>query len=261
MTSGVRTRMESAVAEIRLSDVDGRNSLTPAAISDLTDAFARAEGDPACRVIVLAADGAAFCSGLAIETALQSAEADRVPVLRAFAALLVRIVRSSRPVLARVEGDASGGGVGFMAACDLVLASPKVRLMLPELVVGLIPAIVAPFLLRRMPIGRLRALALGTRALNATEAHTIGLIDEVADDLDGAVDRQIQRLLRCSPAAIDATKRYLSAVVEPDLETRVEDAIRELEGWLGRGDTAEGLRQFASGFAPGWFTTYRRSHA
>ncbi|HEV2149583.1 MAG TPA: enoyl-CoA hydratase-related protein, partial [Longimicrobiaceae bacterium] len=147
------------------------------------------------------------------------------------------------------------GGVGLAAACDLVIAAPEARFSLPEVVLGVIPAVVTPFLLRRLPPGRAGALSLGSRTLGAAEAHALGLVDEVAaDGVEAALERQLGRVFRSSPAALAAQKRHLDALSGgAALEAQAAAAVDRLLEVLADPEALEGARAFADGFAPAWF--------
>jgi methylglutaconyl-CoA hydratase len=127
----------------------------------------------------------------------------------------------------------------------------------------MIPAVIAPVLLRRLSPGRLRALSLGARAIDAAEARALGLADEVAKaaDLPASVSRQVGRLTRSSPDAIAQTKSYLDWLGDDPLQTSLERALGEISAWLRQPHVVEGARAFADGLAPAWFSRREASPA
>lgn len=254
--SAPRVRYEAArgVARITLCDRERHNALGAALLGGLSSALARAGDDPACRVIVLTAEGNTFCSGLDLEEAFAGGR-PRADLFRAFAGCLLRIRTSARPVVAGLRGKASGGGVGLAAAADIVVAEEGAELILPEVIVGMIPAIIAPVLLRRVSPGRLGATALGSRPLTAAEAREAGLVDEAvpAGGLAAALDRHLGRLLRSSPDALARTKAHLAELAGDDLPGRLERAVSEVSAWAEQPHVVEGARLFADGLAPPWF--------
>jgi enoyl-CoA hydratase/carnithine racemase len=126
--------------------------------------------------------------------------------------------------------------------------------MLPEVILGMIPALITPFLLQRMPIGRIRYMALSSRSLTAEEAHWSGLVDEVAvPDLHVAIEKQLRRILRSSPDALAAAKAYLGQLQKGERIRQTDAAIATLVSWLERPGATEGIRAFANGFSPPWF--------
>ncbi|UQA57017.1 enoyl-CoA hydratase/isomerase family protein [Polyangium aurulentum] len=255
----VRSFMDAGVARVILSAPESGNALTTPMLEGLARALALAESDPTCRVIVLSAEGNHFCQGLDLAAAFASGGRPDGHFLRLSVDCLLKIRSARVPVIARVEGDVSGGGVGLVAACDVVIAAPAATFMLPEVVVGMIPAVIAPFLLRRLTPARLRYMALSSRGVRGAEARELGLVDEVVEDeTDRAVDRQIQRFFRSSPRALSECKRYFDALTPGDLEAQATAAIDRLSTWLGDPEVVAGARAFSEGEVPPWFEKYRR---
>lgn len=251
----VRVSIDQGVARLTLAAPDSGNALSLPLIDSLAAALDRVLTDGSCRAIVLGADGEVFCQGLQLDAEPEPARA--IAAAERFGECLLRIVRSPVPVIVSVRGPATGGGVGLVAAGDIVIAHETAGFTLPEVVVGLIPAVIAPFLLRRVPVSTLQSLALSTRTMAASDAHARGLVDEVTSDVGAAIDRQLARVLRSSPHAMATTKRYLGAL-DDGLESRVAVALDHFRAWIGQPDQIDGLRQFTAGFAPPWFARYRR---
>ncbi len=256
MATQLLQKLESGVCTVTLADGASGNVLGPGLIRSLIDAVRGAGQAPGCRVLVLRAEGSAFCRGMDMESILAGDEADARAVAGAFRTCLDEIVASPLPVVACVDGETAGGGVGLVAACDIVIAGARATFVLPEVLLGLIPALIAPVLLRRMPIGRLKYLALASRTLDAADAARFGLVDQVGQDVDADLRTLLKRLLRSSPAAIAACKSYLSALDRSGhggLDASPEDALLDLARQPG---TIEGLRAFANGHAPHWFVKH-----
>ena len=172
---------------------------------------------------------------------------------------LTLIARSSRPVIACVEGKVTGGGLGLVAACDLVLATSNASFMLSEVIVGLIPALIAPFLRRRLSSARVRYMTLSSRAINADEAWQFGLVDEVAKEgMMRALDRQLKRLFRSNPSALAESKRYFAELDGTTLERQVEIALKHATSWLSQPEVVEGMQSFVDGFSPPWWQKYSK---
>ena len=142
-------------------------------------------GRSASRVIVLQGGASVFCEGLDFAALSEAGEAADDAVQR-FARCLERIATAPKPVVAVVEGAATGGGVGVAAACDVVLASPRATFALTELLFGLLPAVIGPYLLQRISPARLRSWGLGAATWTAEQALQFGLVDAVADDATAA---------------------------------------------------------------------------
>jgi methylglutaconyl-CoA hydratase/polyketide biosynthesis enoyl-CoA hydratase PksH len=254
MTETVRCEIEPGIARITLAAAQSGNALNADSLHALREALAQAEGDEGCRTIVLSAEGSDFCSGLDLTTALAEPAGRDPRIFQDFIDCLMTIRRSSRPVIASISGNVKGGGVGLAAACDLVIAGEGATFMLPEVVIGMIPALIAPFLLTRLTLAQIRYMTLSSRSFTAKEANTLGLVDEVASGgLVSTTKRQIRRILRSSPQALTQSKRYFERLDSQDLNRHTAMAKAELESWVKCPEVLNGLRAFAEGFSPPWF--------
>jgi enoyl-CoA hydratase/carnithine racemase len=221
--------------------------LTEEAIQRLGRELEHARG---CDLVTLEGSPGTFCEGGALPGG--EAAAARIPGL--FADLLSAIERAPLPVVALVDGVALGGGVGIVAAADLVLATPGSRFGLPEVLLGLIPAMVFPVLARRIGAPRARLLALGRSPLAAEEALAWGLVDEVADDLESALHRYERRFSCMGPQAVatlkalvvdhygappgyaeDAASRFATLLKGTEARARIERASADEPPWPGGG--------------------------
>jgi methylglutaconyl-CoA hydratase len=247
-----------AVRWLWLNRPEVRNAFNDALISEIAAAFADVEASAAVRVVVVAARGTAFCAGADLNWMRSMAEfshaenhADALKVARMFHA----VHSCSRPVIARVQGDAYGGGVGLAAACDIVIAADAVNFGLSEVRLGIVAATISPHLVRAMGARQAARYMLTAEKFPAAQAKTLGLVHEVtkANGLDYEVERQANVLLSASPAALAATKRLLADVVEAPLDDvllagtakGIADARVSPEG-------REGIAAFLEKRAPSW---------
>jgi methylglutaconyl-CoA hydratase len=249
-----------AVRWLWLNRPEVRNAFNDALISDIAAAFADVEASAVVRVVVVAARGTAFCAGADLNWMRSMAEfshaenhADALKVARMFHA----VHSCSRPVIARVQGDAYGGGVGLAAACDIVIAADAVNFGLSEVRLGIVAATISPHLVRAMGGRQAARYMLTAEKFPAAQAKTLGLVHEVtkANGLDYEVERQANVLLSASPAALAATKRLLADVVEAPMDDvllagtakGIADARVSPEG-------REGIAAFLEKRAPPWVT-------
>jgi len=247
-----------AVRWLWLNRPEVRNAFDDALIADIAVALAEVEAAAAVRVVVVAARGPAFCAGADLNwmrtmAAFSHADnhADALRVARMFHA----VHSCSRPVIARVQGDAYGGGVGLAAACDLVIAADAVNFGLSEVRLGIVAATISPHLVRAMGARQAARYMLTAEKFTATQAKTLGLVHEVtkANGLDYEVERQANVLLSSSPAALAATKRLLADVIETPIDDVmlaatakcIADARVSTEG-------REGIAAFLEKRAPAW---------
>jgi methylglutaconyl-CoA hydratase len=247
-----------AVRWIWLNRPEVRNAFNDALVADLAAAFAAVEAEAGVRVVVVAARGPAFCAGADLNwmrsmAAFSHADnhADALRIARMFNA----VHACSRPVIARVQGDAYGGGVGLAAACDLVVAAEAVNFGLSEVRLGIVAATISPHLVRAMGARQAARYMLTAEKFSATQAKALGLVHEITkvNALDAEVERQAQVLLSSSPAALAATKRLLADVIEAPLDDVllaatakcIADARVSPEG-------REGIAAFLEKRAPAW---------
>ena len=218
-------------------------SLPPRLDADAVEAvaasLAAALESPDVRVLVLRGAGDCFCRGLSLGAELRAATMAR------FAALLLAVREAPLPTLALVDGEALGGGLGLLAACDAVVASARARFGLPESLFGLVPGMVLPLVQERVRPAAARLMALRGVTLSAEEAHRIGLVDEVSADLGRAQSRQVRLLSRPSAASV----RWLKAA--PDgLRAAVLGGAAETARRLADPDVVARIAAFARGEAP-----------
>jgi enoyl-CoA hydratase/carnithine racemase len=192
--------------------------------------------------IVIRGGPPTFCKGLPLELA-ETGSIDVPAAIRMLAEFLSRLERGFRPVIAVVEGNAIGGGVGLAAVADVVIARPEARFQLPEVILGLIPAVVMPYIARRTGWPAARRMALGEACIPAAEALRIGLVDVVTDDPEYELNLRLDRWRRAEPGAL-ATVRLLAAG-----GWAVDDAIRAFTA-LWNGDAQTRIRRFVAGETP-----------
>lgn len=215
--TALRTTREGAVATVHLARPAVHNAFDEALIADLTAAFTALGADEGVRAIVLRGDGRSFSAGADLDwmrRAGENAFDQNVADAGRLADMLTAIRDCPRPVVARVHGAAMGGGVGLVAACDLAVAAAGTRFALSEARLGLVPAVIAPFVLPRIGVAAARELFLTGEAFGAERALAIGLVARVVaeDALDDAVAERVGALLAAAPGAQAAVKRLIRGV-------------------------------------------------
>jgi len=260
MTNYTHLELEQrgAVRWLWLNRPEVRNAFNEALIADIAAAFADVEASADTRVVVVAARGSAFCAGADLNWMRGMADyshadnhADALKVARMFHA----VHSCSKPVIARVQGDAFGGGVGLVAACDLVVAAEKINFGLSEVRLGIVAATISPHLVRAMGARQAARYMLTAEKFDATQARALGLVHELvaAAGLDAETERLARVLLAASPDALAATKRLMADVVEAPMDDVllaatakcIADARVTPEG-------REGIAAFLEKRAPSW---------
>lgn len=215
-----------------------RNRLDDELLGELDSAIQRAESTPRARVLVLEATGQTFCSGLALG---ELDRADWRSRTAAFAELLRRLSASPLVTIAMVDGAAVGGGVGLAAACDQVIAGPGATFRMTEVLLGLVPAAILPFVASRVGMQRAFSMALTASELSDVDACTAGLADQrgAADELR----RVVLRLRAADSAAVRALKRYRIGL-RPEPPGQRELIAEVLEERFADPDTHRRLARF-----------------
>ena len=209
--------VQSAVARITLSRPEVRNAFNDEVIAQLTQVFTEVGQRDDVRVVVLAAQGPAFCAGADLHWMRRMADYTRDENLAdagALATMLRTIYECPQPTIARVQGDVYAGGMGLVAACDMAVAVDTAGFCLSEVKLGLIPATISPYVIRAMGARAAHRYFLTAERFSAAEAHRIGLVHEVvaADGLDAKVDELTAGLVNAGPAAVKACKRLVQDV-------------------------------------------------
>lgn len=241
-----------AVLRVRIDRPEADNSIDATLTRELAEVLAEAEADDGIRVLVLAGGADVFCSGLDLDSV--RAATPRPGELRADAEAYYDLLRAmsggSQAVVALVEGRVNAGGVGLVAASDLVIAGSRASFALSELLFGLLPACVLPFLARRVGVQRARQLALTTQAIGVDEAHRWGLVDEWDEQPEQLLRRRLLRLSRLDAAAVGRLKRYVGELDPLSAETR-ELAVGTIASLLADASIRGAIRRYVeSGVLP-----------
>ena len=242
---GLRSERDGHVLRVTLARPERRNAFDAALISELAEAFAEV-GD--ARAVVVAGEGESFCAGADIEwqrSAIDLSFDENVEDAMRLYRMCETIDRCPAPVIARVHGYALGGGSGLVSCTDIAIAAPDATFGFSEVKLGIIPAVISPFVLPKLGAHARRYFLTGER-FDAATALRIGLVEEVAADLDGAVDRALSEILASGPLAVREAKKLVRERPE-GIET-AQIAARLRAGKEGQ----EGLRAFLERRAPSW---------
>lgn len=236
-------------ATITLDSQTNRNALSRQLLSELHAALDAAE-TAAARAIVLTHRGPAFCAGADL-----SERREGPPDSSPFVSVLERLMDTPRPTIAKVNGAVRAGGIGLMAACDLVVIAPSVTFALTEVRIGVAAAIISVPILRRVPPGRIAAAMLTGEPFGAQYALEIGLVTHVAEDTDLVVNQLCAGVAAGAPGAVAETKKMMQIV--PNLNrNQAFEQMRALSDRLFQGpDAQEGMAAFKEKRSPLWAQT------
>jgi methylglutaconyl-CoA hydratase len=245
-------------AWIWLNRPELRNALNGELQDLLLGELKKIESERNVRVIVLAGRGAAYCAGgdlSRMEQASKMTKAKSRAEAARFAALLYRMYTYPKPLIARVHGAAFAGGMGLAAACDLVVAAEDAEFCLPEVRIGLVPAMISPYIVRAIGEQQARRYVLTGERLPAREAHRLGFAHECVPSsaLDACVDKLAGQLAQCGPEALARSKDLLRKVAKAPISPRLGlETARVLAETRAGEEAREGIRSFLEKRRPRW---------
>ena len=249
MTSTLDITRDGAVVRIFLNRPDVRNAFNDAVIAELTQAFGELSADTTLRAIVLGGHGKAFCAGADLSWMRAMADYDweqnRADAQK-LADMLWTIYSCPVPVVGRIHGDCYAGGVGLAAVCDVLVAAEGMNFCLSEAKLGLLPATIAPYVVKALGEQAARRYFVSTERFDAVTAKALGFVHELAaaDALDARVDEIVAAIVANGPAAVKAA-RPITAELRADTARRIADIRASDEG-------KEGVQSFLAKRKPTW---------
>jgi 3-carboxymethyl-3-hydroxy-acyl-[acp] dehydratase len=230
-----------------ISRPESQNSINEKLIDDFHRALDRAETDQSCRLIVIEGANGVFCTGMDFAEVVSEAAAENHERMRSFnyIELLRRLTSMPKVIIAKVDGRVTAGGVGFVAASDLVVASKRSQFGLSEALWGLLPCCVLPYLIRKIGFQPAYRMTLTTQTVSAQEACNFHLVDEVTDDLDDAIRRWMLRLGRLEEETIRELKLYFQKMWQISAETE-EFAVKEITRLVSKPQVIQNITNFVT---------------
>jgi enoyl-CoA hydratase/carnithine racemase len=245
--ANLRIERDGDVLRVTLARPDRRNAFDAELIAELATAFVDVGR---ARAVVLAGEGPSFCAGADVEWMRSSVDLtydENVADALALRRMLEAIDGCPAPVICPVQGHALGGGAGLVACADVAIASPDAVFAFSEAKLGIVPAVISPFALAKIGPSWARRLFPTGERFGAELALRIGLVHELADDLDAAVERVLRELRSAGPRAARAAKRLVLDAPLDGLETARRIAERRTSD-----EGQEGLKAFLERRRPDW---------
>jgi len=259
MRDRIEIEVSSHVGRITLARPEKQNAFDERMLDELTDAVHALDADRAVRAILIGAAGRSFCAGADLEWMRRGAALEGEAAIadtRRLATLLYVLHRCGKPTVARVQGATLGGGVGLVAVCDVAVAVEAAQFAFTEVRLGLVPAIVGPYVVAAIGERAARRYWLTGEPFSAAEARRLGLVADLAPDepaLDATVELLLERLAGNSPAAMAEAKALLRSLRGRPIEgALVEESARTLARVRASPEGREGVAAFLEGRAPRW---------
>ncbi len=193
------------------------NAFNGTVISEMAHLFGELAKDNDLRVVLLTGEGKSFCAGADLNwmrSVINQSFEQNLAESNALANLFYQIYTFKRPVIGRINGAAIGGGTGFVAVCDIAIAARSAKFSFSEVKIGVVPACIGPYVIRKMGEGKARELFITGERMNADRAFEVGLVNKVVDDdrLDTEVETLVQSILTSGPEAVAMAKKLVSEV-------------------------------------------------
>eukprot|EP00998_Keelungia_sp_KM082_P011149 NODE_737_length_1676_cov_1.375081_g727_i0.p1 GENE.NODE_737_length_1676_cov_1.375081_g727_i0~~NODE_737_length_1676_cov_1.375081_g727_i0.p1 ORF type:complete len:271 (-),score=50.30 NODE_737_length_1676_cov_1.375081_g727_i0:520-1332(-) len=248
----------NGVATITLNRPDIHNAFDDVLIADLTGKIETLDADPLVRVIILTGAGKSFSAGADLNWMKRMAgysHGENLADSRALAKLMKVLNFASKPTIALVNGAAFGGGVGLAACCDIVIASDQASFCLSEVKLGLIPAVISPYVVEAIGVNQARRYFLSAERFNAETAKQIGLVHEIVagDELAARGNEMANILLANGPAAMHAAKDLIYAVAnKPISDAVIDDTAHRIADQRASDEGREGVGAFLEKRPANW---------
>lgn len=246
---------EDGIANLTLDRSEKHNAMNAKMIEELSVAAERCGNDSRIRAVILRANGRSFCAGGDLDWMRAQADVDRAAKIKeasALSNLLLKLYQLPKPLIALVQGAAYGGGIGLMSVCDIVIADPNCKLSLTETKLGLIPATIGPFVVKRMGEGAARQVFFTGKMFDADFAQNSGLVSYVTENLESSVETEIKSILQAAPQAVARAKTLclkLSCGVTKD---DIELSINALADAWESDEAQHGIEAFFNREKPDW---------
>lgn len=254
----LKVSVDDYVATVTLARPDKRNAFNDEVIAELNQAFTQLGSSEQVRVIVLAAEGKAFCAGADLNWMRAMADYSREENLAdadKLAQMLSTLYRCPKPTIAAIQGDVYAGGIGLISACDIAIAVDSANFCLSEVRLGLAPATISPYVIRAMGARAAHRYLLTAEVFDAVEAQRIGLIHEsvAASELDAKVASVAKKLRNNSPNAVKECKQLVQYVAEQTIdEALIAQTVKGIADIRASDEGKEGVQSFLQKRKPNW---------
>jgi methylglutaconyl-CoA hydratase len=245
------------VVRVWLNRPDVRNAFDGLMVTELRKTLFELGTLDAVRVIVLGGRGPSFCAGGDLQWMKATAAFSREENLReaqAMADLFFTVYNSPKPIVARVQGAALGGGSGLVAACDIAVAALGTQFGFTEVRLGILPAVISPYVIGKIGESAARELFLTGERFEAVRAAEIGLVRAAVppEDLDGAIEGRVKELLQCGPRAVAEAKALIREVAWRRVEDVQRYTVERISDIRVSSEGQEGMRAFLEKRKPSW---------
>lgn len=247
--------IKNQIATVTLNRSEVHNALSSEMINELTKIFLDLDKDKNVRVVILQSEGKSFCAGADLnymKSMVDASYEENLKDAEVLGLMFKAIYDCSKPVIAKVQGSAFGGGVGLISACDIAIAKDDCLFALSEAKIGLVPGVISPFIIRKTGFSNASRYFLTSERFNSNKAKEIGLISEIVNDLDKKIGELASTILENGPEAVSACKKLIRDVVDRE----INDALNISKEYIAKcrvsSEGQEGIKAFFEKRKPKW---------
>ena len=250
-------RTDGKIAQVAFNRPDVHNAFNDTMINELNTVFEEIEKRSDVRVVIVTGKGKSFCAGADLNWMRRVKDysyEDNLKESLDLAEMLYKMYASSKPTIARVNGAAIGGGTGLVAVCDIAIAADRAKFSFSEVKLGLIPACISPYVLKKCGEGRCREFFLTGERLTAARAHAAGLVNAIVplEEIDAYIENIVKLLISSGPEAIAKCKELLRNVAEMSLEDAKKFTAEVIAQLRISDEGQEGMNAFLEKRQPKW---------
>lgn len=243
------------VMTIALNRPEKHNALSATMIAEITAVAQSVAENSDVRVVILEGKGKSFCAGGDLDwmrTQMTATREQRIVEAYKLAEMLRTLNELPKPLIAKINGNAFGGGIGLISICDIAFCTKTAKFGLTETRLGLIPATISPYVIAKIGTGLARRIFMSAKIFDASDAHTLGFVSTPVEDLDLAVEQEVTAYLRAAPEAVAASKALVRSF-EPEITPQVINRTIEILADVWENPEAhEGVAAFFEKRKPDW---------
>ncbi len=253
----IKVEVNDSVARLTLNRPEKHNAINSLMIHELLKAAELLGENDSVRVVVLAAEGKSFCAGGDLGWMKEQAQRDRAAKIEQstnLAIMLRKLDELPKPLIGRVQGPAYGGGVGLISVCDITVASTEPKFALTETKLGLIPATIGPYVVRRLGEANARQVFMNGKSFDAQRAVKLSLISKVVpeSELDQAIEREVEAFMNCAPGAVAQAKSLCLELARKSGVDQLEYSANKLADRWETEEAMQGIDAFFNRDKPPW---------
>ena len=253
----IELHKEKDIVKIFLNRPDVHNAMSETLMKELTNCFNELSNDNSLRVIILSGKGKSFCAGADLnwmKSMSNYSKEENIEDSRLLVSLYDSIYNCPKPVIGRINGHAFGGGIGLFAVCDIAIAVPDCKFAFSEVKLGIIPAVISTYIIRRISLSTMRRLFITGERFDSDYANEIGLVDFVAseEEIDEIISNYIEVIRSSGPTAVKEVKNLIDHCEKMDVDSYKEHTVERISELRISDEGQEGIKAFLEKRKPKW---------